>query len=105
LYNMKVLNRNGSISEDEFEISGLYIALKFRKISESKIQLNDVDDDAPSDDSDDLADVDPKLKSKLYPVALLKAKNAAGIDAWAMLTSEEKNKHTEVELRKLIVKS
>jgi mRNA (guanine-N7-)-methyltransferase len=32
LTNMKVLNRHGSISHDEWEISRLYCALKFRKV-------------------------------------------------------------------------
>ena len=105
MYNMKVLNRNGSISEDEFEISGLYIALKFRKVGESKIQIDDADEDETSDDEDDLADVDPKLKSKFFPMALLKAKNTVGSDTWAVLSSEEKTKLTEIELRKLILKS
>ncbi len=105
MYNMKVLNRNGSISEDEFEISGLYIALKFRKTGESKIQIDDVDEEGSSDGEDDLTDIDPKLKSKLFPMALLKAKNTVGSDAWAVLSSDEKTKLTETELRKLLLKS
>jgi SAM-dependent methyltransferase len=106
LYNMKVLNRNGTISEDEYEISGLYIAVKFRKIRESTIQIEDFDEEENSDgDDDDLADVDPKLKSKLYPIALLKAKNTAGSDTWTMLSSDEKKRLTELELRKLLSKS
>ena len=32
LYNMKVLNRSGSISEQEWQVSRMYIALKFRKV-------------------------------------------------------------------------
>jgi len=43
LYNMKVLNRNGSISEQEWEVSRMYIALKFRKVKESSIELGDDD--------------------------------------------------------------
>jgi mRNA capping enzyme len=107
MYNMKVLNRNGSISKDEFEISGLYIALKFRKVRESKIQIvdNNDDDETSEDDEEDLANVDPSLKSKFYPMALLKAKNVAGADAWVLLSSDEKKQRTELELRKLLSKS
>jgi mRNA (guanine-N7-)-methyltransferase len=106
LYNMKVLNRNGSISADEFEISGLYVALKFRKIGESKIQIDDfVDEEEASDNEDDVADIDPKLKSKYYHVALLNAKRSFGSDAWSVLSNEEKTKRTERELLKLIAKS
>ena len=105
MYNMKVLNRNGSISEDEFEISGLYIALRFRKTGESNIQIDDVDEEGSSDGEDDLTDIDPKLKSKLFPLALMKAKNTVGSDAWAMLSSDEKTKLTETELRRLLLKS
>eukprot|EP01082_Thalassiosira_pseudonana_P005395 g5093.t1 g5093 contig18:618797-619997(-) len=41
LYNMKVLNRDGSISEQEWEVSRMYIALKFRKVRESTIELGE----------------------------------------------------------------
>jgi len=43
LYNMKVLNRDGSISEQEWGVSRMYIALKFRKVKESSIELGDED--------------------------------------------------------------
>lgn len=43
LYNMKVLNRNGSISEQEWEVSRMYVAVKFRKVRESTIQIGDED--------------------------------------------------------------
>jgi mRNA (guanine-N7-)-methyltransferase len=36
LYSMKVLNRNGTISDEEWEISRLYIAVKFTKVSSTK---------------------------------------------------------------------
>ena len=39
LYNMKVLNRNGSLSDQEWDVSRMYIALKFCKVSESKVDL------------------------------------------------------------------
>lgn len=43
LYNMSVLNRTGSISHQEWEVSGMYIALKFHKVRESVIELGDED--------------------------------------------------------------
>ena len=43
LYNMNVLNRTGSISEQEWDVSGMYIALKFYKVKDSIIELGDED--------------------------------------------------------------
>jgi mRNA (guanine-N7-)-methyltransferase len=43
LYNMKVLNRNGSISDQEWDVSRMYIALKFCKVAESNVDLGDED--------------------------------------------------------------
>jgi len=43
LYNMNVLNRHGSISEEDWEICRLYVALKFRKVRESTITLDEDD--------------------------------------------------------------
>ena len=43
LYNMKVLNRNGSISEQEWDVSRMYVAVKFRKVRESEIEIGDED--------------------------------------------------------------
>jgi SAM-dependent methyltransferase len=103
LYNMNVLNRNGSISEDEFEISGLYIALKFRKVRESNIRIDDYDE-GESSDSDTLDNIDPTVKSKLFPMALMKAKQVVGSDSWTALTSDEKKRLTELELKKLLPK-
>ena len=50
LYNMKVLNRNGSISEQEWEVSRMYIALKFRKVKESTIQFLDEEEDVGAEE-------------------------------------------------------
>lgn len=98
MYNMKVLNRNGSLSVDEFEISRLYVALKFRKVRESTMKI----DDCEEEDDDEQEEIDPATKAKLFPMALMKAKKAAGNDSWASFSSEEKNRLTELELRKLI---
>ena len=45
LYNMKVLNRDGSISAQEWDVSRMYIALKFRKVRESQVDLGDDGDE------------------------------------------------------------
>jgi SAM-dependent methyltransferase len=93
MYNMKVLNRSGSISEDEYEISRLYCAIKFRKVRESILSMEE--DEQIENDVDEL---DPVLKAKLYPMALLKAKKNP---RWDSLSSEEKSALTDDELRKL----
>ena len=94
LYNMKVLNKNGSISGEEWEISRLYMAIKFRKVREP--------DETPlSDDEAEEDEVDPAIKAKLLPMAMIKAKRASGQDVWAGLSSEEKENLIEIELKKL----
>lgn len=98
MYNMKVLNRNGSVSVEEFEISRLYAAIRFRKVRESTMVLDD-EDDSPSGEADES---DPVIKAKMFPIALMAAKKASGNDSWASLSSEEKNRLTEIELRKLV---
>ena len=50
LYKMKVLNRNGLISEQEWEVSQMYIALKFRKVKESTIQFLDEEEDVGAEE-------------------------------------------------------
>jgi mRNA (guanine-N7-)-methyltransferase len=109
LYNMKVLNRNGSISEEEWEVSHLYVALKFRKVRESSMTLDEAVEDEDSAMSDNEAASDPKevtelsaeMKAKWMPMALLKAKKSTGIDEWKALSSEEKTRLIEVELEKM----
>ncbi|KAL7532043.1 hypothetical protein ACHAWF_003994 [Thalassiosira exigua] len=39
LYNMKVLSRDGSVSAQEWDVSRMYVAIKFRKVGESRIEL------------------------------------------------------------------
>ena len=128
MYAMKVLNRNGSISQREWDISRLYVAVKFQKVRESTMVLeeeetNNHDDDDDDDDNDnDQGDksgeknnqdddkyakpppakkptLDP-AKSKLLPMAMMKAKRAAGA-RWATLDGNEKKQLIQVELSKL----
>ena len=46
---MKVLNQNGSISEQEWDISRMYVAVKFQKVKESEIVIDDDDDVGPDE--------------------------------------------------------
>jgi mRNA (guanine-N7-)-methyltransferase len=127
LYNMKVLNRNGSIAPDEWEISRLYVAVKFRKVRESSMELDSDDEEEEDDDDEDddvaassslefhadagadsriyeneeVPDIDPIKKAKLLPMAMMKAKKAIGDEAWKALSSEEKTRLTDQELRRL----
>lgn len=115
LYSMKVLSRNGSISCDEWEISRLYCAIKFRKVSEPLVILEDDDNDEDDDDEEEDDDDDPnhnndddddfeldiKIKAKLMPMAMFKVKKAVGNDKWQTMTPEDKTRLTEIEVRKL----
>lgn len=111
LYNMKVLNRNGSIAPDEWEISRLYVAIKFRKVRESSMKLDNEEDDADEEEDDDpdgdeeVPDIDPIKKAKVLPMAMMKAKKAIGDEAWKALSSEEKTRLTDHELRRLAADS
>ncbi len=114
LYNMKVLNRSGTISDQEWEISSMYMAIKFRKERESTIDV-DVDcdngaeqgDDESSDEemetrkdpaevssnSMDVKKKDAKESQKLFLMAMSKAKKAYG-DGWKDLNSDERKAKT-----------
>lgn len=106
LYNMKVLNRNGSIAPDEWEISRLYMAVKFRKVKESTMALDTGDEkDDDIEEADEQPEIDQAIKSKLLPMAMVKAKKSIGDEAWKALSSDEKTQLTEIELRKLASQS
>ena len=106
LYNMKVLDRNGSIPPDNWDVSRLYCALKFRKVRESKMVLDE--DDEPVDEEE--APLPPTkvvvksetlaTDSKLLPMAMMKAKKIVG-DRWNALGADEKKELIQVELDNL----
>jgi mRNA (guanine-N7-)-methyltransferase len=109
LYNMKVLDRNGSISEEEWEVSRLYAALRFRKVRESSMTLDEVEDE-DSGKSDNEAtengrkegtEISAEMKAKWMPMALMKAKKSTGNDEWKAFSREEKTRLIEVELQKM----
>ena len=99
LYSMKVVNRQGSISKEEYEISRLYAALKFRKVQEPAPATEEDLVAEEKEEEDD--EIDPMVKAKLLPMAMMKAKKIAGDDAWKSLSSDEKTRLTDVELHKL----
>jgi SAM-dependent methyltransferase len=102
LYNMRVLNRNGSISQQEWEISRLYAAIKFRKVRESSITMDESDEEEDEEEEEEEpAEIDPAVKAKLMPMAMMKAKRAAGDEVWKSLASDEKTRLTGIELQKL----
>jgi mRNA (guanine-N7-)-methyltransferase len=103
LYNMNVLNRNGSISKEEYEISRLYAAVKFRKVRESTMKMDEEDEGEDEDDKNE-EDIDPQMKAKFMVMGMTKAKQLAGPEKWALLSSEEKKRLTEIEIRKLASK-
>ncbi|GAX21735.1 mRNA (guanine-N7-)-methyltransferase [Fistulifera solaris] len=113
LYTMNVLNRHGSISATEWEISRLYCAMQFVKVKDyvdNAIDEDDDDNDEKQDGvhpreeqdavNDYLDDIDTQLKAKLFPMALMKAKKGFDGD-WNHLDSDEKTRLTNAELRKL----
>jgi hypothetical protein len=106
LYNMKVLNRNGSLSTEEWEISHLYCAVKFRKVSESTMKLDDIVEEAEEEDEIvplRLKQIDPLVKAKLMPIAMREAKQNIGNEAWLKLSAEEKKHIVDVSIEKLVL--
>ncbi len=113
LKNMKVPNRHGTISEEEWSISRLYLAVKFKKVRESSIVINE-DGEAEQGDEEEgneeieespkpKVELDPIEAKKMYPMAMMKAKRAAG-DQWNSLSRDEKEELTQIELEKLAAK-
>jgi SAM-dependent methyltransferase len=107
LYNMKVLNRDGSISSDEWSVSRLYAAIRFRKVRESTMKVEDEieeenmesDEEPPKEESE--VELDPIKAKKMLPMAMIQAKRSAGEEVWNTLSSEEKKRLTEVQLQVL----
>jgi len=115
LYNMHVLNQHGGISKDEWEVSRMYVAIKFTKVTEGNMVLEDDEDSAFNGEDDDEEDFweeeaydddedeedEPKfVDPKKLPIAMMKAKRVAG-EIWATLSSEEKMKRSHAELAKM----
>jgi len=59
------------------------------------------EEDEMEEEDNEPEEIDPKIKAKFLPVALMKAKKTAGADTWASFSSEEKNRLIEIEVRKM----
>ena len=106
LHNMHVVNRNGTMSKDEWSISRLYAAMTFRKVRESSVVIGS-DGEMEVDDEDDEEEnkpepikLDPVKLKALYPKGMMLAKKEAG-DQWSGLSREEKEELTQIQVRKL----
>ena len=110
LYNMKVMNRDGTISKDEWSISRMYAAIRFRKVRESSIKTEEEDEEeeeeaVPEPEKEaPTVELDPIKAKKMLPMAMMKAKRAAGAEEWKSLSSEEKKRLTQIELEMLAAK-
>jgi hypothetical protein len=118
LYNMSVLNRSGTISEQEWEISRMYMAVKFTKERESTLVMDDEVDTKDEEESDEeMGDEplsqespkkiqidmnDPRAKS-MFVMAMAKAKKGCG-EQWQNMSGDERNLKTNEELAKLMAK-
>jgi SAM-dependent methyltransferase len=103
LYNMKVLDRNGSIPPDNWEVSRLYCALKFTKVRESTMVLDEADEPEEPDEAPPpakVARVESATDKKMLPMAMMQAKKVAG-DRWNTLDAEDKKALIEIELENL----
>mmetsp|Transcript_47 Transcript_47/g.57 ORF Transcript_47/g.57 Transcript_47/m.57 type:complete len:868 (-) Transcript_47:313-2916(-) len=103
LANMKAPNRNGTISKDEWSISRMYMAVKFRKVQESTIIIKEDESEEYEEDIEPIVVLDPIKAKKMYPMAFMKAKRNAG-DQWNSFSKEEKEERTQIELEKLAAK-
>merc|ERR1712161_138467 len=83
--------RNGSISKEEWSISRMYMAVKFRKVQESNIVIKEDDSEEYEED----IEIDPIKAKKMYPMAFMKAKRNAG-DQWNSFSKEEKEERTQI---------
>jgi len=94
LYNMHVVNRRGSISADEWEISRLYMAVKFTKVRAASTVFEDSEDEEEANGGEEVPPVQV-IKPPNNMMAILKAKKLArasvGDNAWSALSSADKN--------------
>lgn len=122
LYNMRVLNRSGSISEQEWDISRLYVAMKFRKDKEPQLEYEDSDEDESENESiiDDVSshklfnannsgqietnemkiNIRGGVIEEKLTLAMINAKRSCGKD-WKNLSSDERKFKINEELQKL----
>jgi mRNA (guanine-N7-)-methyltransferase len=100
LYNMHVLARDGSISQDEWDISRLYMTIKFTKVHDVDVSLGDSDEgsNSSSDEEGQPVESEGVLKrpstqppDPLATVrALSKAKEHFGVVEWEKMSTTDK---------------
>lgn len=88
LYNMKVLNKDGTISEQEFDVSRVYVAVRFTKVREVTPRKSE-----PKNEKKD--------KGMFLALAMKKARAKAGPEKWKDLPSEEKSRLINLELEQM----
>jgi len=113
LYSMSVLNMNGRISEQEWDISRMYMAVRYRKDRESTIVLEEDEDNKEEEETEEDQTTAfaapsttnaPKKKSpQMFMMAMMKAKKLCTLEGWKNLTGAEKNAKANAELNKMII--
>lgn len=113
LYNMKVLGRDGSISADEWEVSGMYMAIKFTKMRDTNMVLDEDSDEEEQDaaepsktnEENDICNSSqssaPPPDMKKYPMAMMRAKKSVPSNVWNALEGNAKKELILQELAKL----
>jgi len=96
LYNMKVLNRSGSISKQEWDISRMYAAIKFTKVTKSRMESDD-DDELDGEQSKPRKIATGNVAAK----AMRLAREEVGLERWGSLSLLERNKLMKGHLTKL----
>jgi len=120
LYSMNVLNTGGRISGQEWDISRMYMAVRYRKDRESTMVLDEDDDDDDEDDEDEeeedggeetaspvpaapvTASAPKKKTPKMFMMAMVKAKGSFTPEVWKSFTSAERSAKTNEELNKML---
>ena len=86
------------LATQEWGISRLYLAMRFRKVREPDLTPLSDDEEVEENEEDD--EMDPSVKAKLMPRAFLAAKKDAG-DRWDSLSEEKKMDMIEAKLKQL----
>ena len=105
LYNMNVLNVYGTISPDEWEISRMYMAVKFRKDRESRIVIpNNLEEEDEAEEEESLheAQVTSMSKVEMFRMAMAKAKSSCDPEVWHNMSTKERNVLSNAEMVKLL---
>lgn len=102
LYNMKVLDVTGSISEDEWDVSRVYMAVKFTKVRNARMRLDGEEEAEETQESEDEGlKEEHEDEDKRFVLAMSRARKAMGADKWRLLSNEAKKKIATLELRKI----